>query len=784
MTQVRRWRLVFKRVLVAATVVAALAPAPASAEVIRSVEIRGLRQLSEETVLYYLGLQVGRELDEATLNSSLLELWRRSLVDDISVEKLPEADGVRIVVTIVERPVLRSLDFKGLKRLSRTDINDRIAKDSISVREGLPLSLGEVRRLEGAIEEMYREKGFRFAEASFVLEEVSPTERRVVFTIDEAEKVRIGEIDFGGNEVYGDWRLKWTMSKTKETNLLWRMMKRDIYNPATLNEDLIKVSELYRGIGYKNFTVNDPLLGVLEKRSGTRRLALELPVVEGNRFTLGEIKIEGNEVFPEKFLHNQFGTPRGGWLRSKVLEKGSESINEAYRNFGHIFANIDTELVEVDDSTADLLVRISEGDQYRVGRMEFEGNSRTHDKVLRREFRVQEGTLLNMGAVKNSLFKVNQLGYFKLKEDDPILFENFDTEKKTVDLRIQGDEADRTELQVGAGWSESYGFFGQLSVRTQNFMGRGETFGVSVQSGRYQDEYSLSYFIPWFLDRPQSIGLQVFKSDLNYSPYASQESQRESEGFVLTYGRNLGLFSSLSVSFNRSDLLDRLSFFGPDGGTLTQVYDISNSSIQPGFLFDSRDSRLETTRGMKFSGSIEYAGGILSGDNNFWRPEVNFSFFQPIPLGRISSVAAINAEAGWVNGFGDDEVIPLERYYLGGENSVRGFEFRSIFVRDENDIPVLEDGFFKGGDKFLQLNLEYHFLLGGPFRVLGFFDAGNVYDEDQSLDPSRMRYSAGVELRIFVPVFGAPLRFIYASNLEPFPNDQFEAFQFSIGATF
>lgn len=779
MTQVRRLLLV----VLAALAASAAAPVPAFSESIRAIELRGLKLLSEETLRYYLGIEVGTELDEAALNRNLQELWRRGLIDDIKVERLAVPDGVRLVVTIVERPVLRSLDFKGLKRLSRTDINDRISKDSISVREGAPLSLGEVQRLETAIEEMYREKGFRFAQASFVLEEVSPSERRVIFTIDEAEKVRIGDINFTGNKVYGDWRLKWSMRKTKETNLLWRMMKRDIYNPATLNEDLQKVRDLYRGVGYKNVLVKDPILGVEERRSGKRRLAIELPLEEGRRFTLGEVRIEGNQVFPEKFLRAQFGKPRGGWLRSKVVADGSEAINDSYRNYGHIFANIDTELVETGETTADLVVKITEGDQYRVGRMEFEGNTRTHDKVLRREFRVQESTLLNMGAVKSSLFKVNQLGYFKLNEDDPILFENFDTEKKTVDLKVQGEESDRTELQLGAGWSETYGFFGQLSVRTQNFMGRGETLGASIQSGRYQDEYSLSYFIPWFLDRPQSLGVQVFKSDLNYSQFVSQRSERKSEGVVLTYGRNVGLFSSASLSFNRSKLDDRLVIQSPIG-PIEQIYNIENSSIQPSFLYDSRDSRLETTRGMKYSASVEYAGGFLRGDNYFWRPETSFSLFLPVALGQVKSVAAFNFEAGWVEGFGGHDVVPLERYYLGGENSVRGFEFRSIFVRDENDAPVLQDGFFKGGNKFLQLNLEYHFLLGGPFRVLVFADAANVYDDNQSIDVTRLRYSAGLEMRIFVPVFGAPLRFIYASNLDPLPDDRFESFQFSIGATF
>ena len=775
MRQVQRWLPVALFLLAAG----------ARAETVSGVEFRGLRLLAEETVRYYLGLVDGQELDEGALNRSIEDLWRRNLIDDLKIERVEAEGGVKLVVTVVERPILRSLDFKGLKRLSRTDITERISKESISVREGSPISLGEVKRLQSTIEEMYREKGFRFAKADFALEEIAPTERRVVFSIDEADKVRIGDIKFADNTIYGDWRLKWTMRKTKETNLLWRMLKRDIYNPATIAEDMVKVKDLYRGAGYKNILLEDPILGVKERRSGKRSLRIEIPVSEGNRFKLGEIRIEGNQVFNRQFIDAQFSRPRGGWLRSTMVTKGTEAVQDAYKNYGHIFASLDTQLVEREDDVADIEIQITEGDQYRVGRMEFEGNTRTRDKVLRREFRIQEGTLLNMGAIKGSLFKINQLGYFKLNETDPITFDNFDTEKKTVDVKVKGDESDRTELQIGAGWSETYGFFGQLSVRTQNFLGRGETVGLSFQSGRYQDEYGLSYYIPWWLDRPQSIGLQLFKSDLNYSQFASQQSERKSEGAVLTYGRNFGLFGSGSISYTRSQAKDRLFYTGPGDVIIEQSYDITNSSLRPVYTFDSRDSRLETTRGWNLVGSLEYAGGFLGGDNYFWRPEVHLSRFQPLTSSRIKTLAAFNVEAGLVTPFDGREVVPLERYFLGGENSVRGFQFRSLFVRDyATNLPVLQNGYFKGGDKFLQLNVELQVLVGGPFRVILFADGGNVFDDDQSLDVSRLRYSAGGELRIFVPIFGAPLRFIYASNLDPLPLDRFESFQFSIGATF
>jgi outer membrane protein insertion porin family len=214
---------------------------------------------------------------------------------------------------------------------------------------------------------------------------------------------------------------------------------------------------------------------------------------------------------------------------------------------------------------------------------------------------------------------------------------------------------------------------------------------------------------------------------------------------------------------------------------------------------DSRDSRLEPTVGSRVSASLEYAGGFLGGDNNFWRPEIGLAWFKPLSQVPVKTVFAINLEGGYIRPHGDDPLSFLERYYLGGETSVRGFRFRSIWVRclggepypnratqpcQPDETMVDEFGFPVGGDKFFQLNLEYHVLVGGPFRVLAFLDAGNVYGEGQSFDLGRFRATAGAELRIFVPVFGAPLRFIYSSNLEPLPDDRFESFQFSIGATF
>lgn len=214
--------------------------------------------------------------------------------------------------------------------------------------------------------------------------------------------------------------------------------------------------------------------------------------------------------------------------------------------------------------------------------------------------------------------------------------------------------------------------------------------------------------------------------------------------------------------------------------------EIDNSSLRPLYVFDSRDNPFEPTRGQRLSLGVEYAGGFLGGENYFIRPELAYSTFLPVSNYPTETVFAINVEGGLVDEFGDRDLSPLERFYLGGENSIRGHRFRSLFLRKENGDPVTDPdtGVILGGTSFMQVNLEYHFLLGGPFRLILFGDAGNVFGGEQSLDLSNLRYTAGAEMRILLPVFGAPLRFIYAVNLNEKPKDSFEDFQFSIGTSF
>jgi outer membrane protein insertion porin family len=762
-----------------------------------AIEFKGLKSLSEETLRYYLGIEVGQALNEATLNQNIKELWDRSLIDDVQVEAVPATSsevpaGVRLTITVQERPVLRSIDYQGTKRISKTDIQDKIVTQHIRVREGEPLSLGELQRLKALIEDLYREKGYRFAQARFAVEDIANNEKKVVFTVDEGDRVRIEDIAFEGNDVFPNYRLRLAMRKTKETGLISRFTKKDIYDPVKLQEDLDKVRDVYRGAGYKNVVIGDPKIEVralhpkaAQVADQKRRMFITIPIEEGERWRFGQVTIEGNTVYKSEALLRTFANREGGWLRSKVIDDGIKKIQDYYHNSGYIYARVEPELVERGDKVADVTVHVVEGEQFKVGRIEFTGNDRTMDKVLRREVRLYEGGLVSIGAIKNSITKVNQLGYFKVNQEDPVELD-YDNENKKVNLVFKGEEAERTELQFGGGWSELDGFFGQFAINTKNFLGRGEQVGLSFQSGRFRDYFDFSYFIPWFLDKPQTIGLRAFNQSYDYGFLANnQRNIRQSKGAIFSYGRNFGLFQSASLNFTRAKYDDEVQFRDETGTIVGSRSFIDSASIRPVYSYDSRDNPFEPTVGKKLTLSVEYAGGILRGDNYFVRPEVNFSIFKPVGSFPARQVMAANLEAGMIDPFGGRTISPLEYYYLGGENSVRGHRFRSIFPRDGKDALLVQpDGQIIGGDKFVQINLEYHVLVGGPFRALVFVDGGDVYAPGQSIDLSRLRLTTGLELRILVPVFGAPLRFIYSKNLTPLPQDRFESFQFSIGTSF
>ena len=787
----------------------------AASDRIVGVRVVGFQTVSPDTIAHYLGVKVGDPYDPEKIRSNFQALWDVGLLENVSIEAERGSAGVTLIVTIEERPTIKDVEFTGNKKVSTTQIKDKLKEVKAEIKNGAPLSLKDVAKTRSAIADLYGENGYRSATVEYRIDDLSKTDKKVVFLIDEGDKVKIASIHFQGNHVYSEMRLRQAMKKTK-VNTWFRLLSETstTYSQANYDADVENLKAVYHAKGYKDVVVKDPILEVFVKNPAApakkqkKRIRITIPILEGDQFFVNQIQIvkvnqtgqpaEGDEglVIPRERLLREFADlPPGAVLNRDYLIEALSRIESQYKSRGYIYWFADPTYRDVGNHRVDVDLKLYEGDKFFLGRLEVQGNTTTRDKVIRREFALDEGDIMNMEAVKKSLQKLQQLGYFKIAEEPDFRVR---PEDKKVDLTLKGTETSKNEVQFGAGYSALDGFFGQFSFQTRNFLGRGEVLGASAQVGKISDYYDISYTVPWFMDRNQTVGASLFKRNVTYLNIDERRT-----GGTAFYGKGLGLFDSWSVLYQYEDVKSNFPVRGaavPPGqpappDKFTQVLG-QTSSFTPGYRFDSRNDPFDPNAGHRFYLTTQIAGSYLGGTTNFLKPLIGGSIYIPVRFPRHSYVA-LNGEAGYVRPYSGQGVPIYERFQLGGEQSLRGYRAGSVIPLDKHQqIFTDEDGRILGGNKYFVVNAEYVFATVGPAKLLAFGDAGNSFHESQNISLAGIRTSVGVELRIFLPIFQAPLRFIYSFNLAPkTPIDQFgfpidslkdkrRGFDFSIGRTF
>ena len=450
---------------------------------------------------------------------------------------------------------------------------------------------------------------------------------------------------------------------------------------------------------------------------------------------------------------------------------------------------------------------MQEGEQYFINRIEFAGNQTTHDEVIRRELQVAENAVLNTEALKHSVRRLNQLGFFEPLEEEGVSIEKVESVENEVNLTFDLTETNLNQLTFGAGYSQFDGVFGQVSFQTTNFMGRGETFGVSVQRGQWANNSQVSFTRPYNFGRPISLGTQIFSRDIDWFTFRQQ-----TVGGSTTFGVPLALFTRLFLTYSlenskagRSEYYGR--YFGSDYN-LSNTYLSQNpfladalywgtggrrtvSKVTPQLRHNTVDHPIFPSQGKSLSLALELAGA--GGNTKFVKPILEATLYRP-HLSRTIFGARVqyrHLQAG-----NPDSIPIFERLWLGGEYSIRGFDIRRVGptlaeVRPESASNPYERLIIMGGNKSLLLNLEYQFVLGGPVRLVTFYDAGQVQDFGREFSMNDFRTSTGVELRFFMPMLNVPFRLIYYYNpqLEGVYNDRYQpqerhGFRFAMGTTF
>ncbi|MBV8543151.1 MAG: outer membrane protein assembly factor BamA [Acidobacteria bacterium] len=773
----------------------ALPGTPAAGQRIERFEAVGNVSVASDTIRVYLGVNPGEPYDAAALQRNFLNLWQTGLFDDIRIETDNAPSGGVIVRAVVkERPRIGAVEYRGNKELNAAKITEQLDKDKIDLHVGNTLEQTLVRRAAESIKKAYSEGGFEGVTVDTTLEDMGGSDKKIVFNVSEGIKATVARIVFTGNEHFSSRRLKKQMKEVKENNIVTWIRKKNLYIPSKLDEDLEHVKNYYQDYGYTNVAFGEPQLTTIGTAKKPR-VRITIPIKEGTIHRLGDVTVTGTTVFkPEAFTGN-FPVKKGDVIRRKPIQDRVDALDELYRMRGFIYSYINPEYVERDNNIVDVHFAVFEGEQFRLGRLEFQGNTTTKDKVLRREIFLEEGEIMDMETFKQSIYKLGQLGYFKVN-DNPDFKVN--QEKKSVDVTVKGTEEGKNDVQFGGGYSEGTGFFVQTQFSTRNFLGEGENLGLSFQRGNRQNFYSLSYADPWFMDTPNSFGVSLFNRNTDFP--LSVGYQERSRGGSVAYGYRLHRFDSLSLVYGLEHVrTHEESNVLPDVNGNVPISDISDltytsSSIGPSYSFDSRDNPFDTTRGGRVSAGLTFSGGPLGGTIHAIRP--TFAATKFFKLSRKSSFS-LNVDLGYLRpldyGKGcaltyDDYVdqnsklcVPKgQRFFVGGEYSVRGFEYGTLGPTEK--FGGVEQ--IAGGYKQVFFNSEYIYRINDPLRLVFFADGGWAYGYNDKLDPRKLRYSTGAELRIFLPVFQFPIRFIYAINPASKPGDKFKTFNFTIGNTY
>ncbi len=573
----------------------------------------------------------------------------------------------------------------------------------------------------------------------------------LTFTIDEGPEFKIREVVFDGNNAFSDGKLRGQMKENKAKTLLSFITESGTYQESKYSEDAEMVHAFYRNNGYVRAQVGQPQVETVEtsKDGKTRWIRLRIPIDEGERYKVGSFNIADNKFIKTEFLVPLYKMKAGDFYDEKRLRKGIEKTKEIYGTVGFWQWAPDVDIFprginretgqpinpgETPPPIVDVTVKMVEGKQFFVNRITFLGNTTTHDAVIRREIRLWEGNVFNSEALKDSVRRLNQLGYFKPLEGKEGELDVLPTpgEDNKVDVKIKFEEQNRNQLAFGAGVSQFDGFFGQLSFQTSNFLGRGETLGVSLQKGSQARQYQVSFSEPYLFDRPITAGVDVFSREYIFPLQYTQETT----GSHLVLGYPLSGYTRLFTGYsyeliNVKDInplyLDPAVLAGSPYLRESLMLDQNGrrivSKISPSVVFNTVNQPIFPTAGKRLTGSVDFAG--VGGNTNYIRTRLEAIWYRPVTA---RMTLGIRAESQYVRPYASTITLPIfEKFFLGGEYSMRGFDIRSVGPRD-----AINPAIVTGGNKTLLFNAEYYINVGGPVRLLGFFDAGQVQDIGQT----------------------------------------------------
>jgi len=831
---------------------------------IERIAFEGNRRIRKDTLQARIFSRENDPYNEDTLRRDFQALWNTQFFEDVKlqVEEGTKPNGKIIVFIVKERPVIRRIRYDGIHSVSESDILDRFKEKKVGLTVESQFDPTRIKKAEVVLKELLGEHGRQFATVTPQYERIASSNAVIlVFKINEGPKVKVGRINFTGNHAFSRRKLIRAMRHDRPYQIPLYIREINVmsktYDHDKLIEDIeVGIRGLYQDNGYFRVLVKDPIVENIDTegwrmglpltgRTHGKAVNITIPIEEGERYKMGTLRIVSAD--PDKALSlkvealkGAFPLKTGDIFSAAKIRKAMEEYTKIYGQFGFIDFTPEPGF-DIDDQTKriDVTLKFDEGKQYYVRRIDFSGNTTTRDKVIRRELLIDEGQLFDKHRWEVSILRLNQLDYFEKLEADKAAEIKRNSKDGTVDILLKLKEKGKQSIGLQGGVSGLMGGFIGLTYQTNNFLGLGETLTLSASVGQYSRNVMFGFTEPYLFDRPISSGFTIFSSlykfnqaqqaalltgqQVSINPQYIQNYNQNSTGFTtfasyplrryaftrvaLTYGltrTNISTYNQASqLLFTQ---LEYRSIAGPSA-----LNGILASTITASISYNTIDNPINATRGRSYFLSTAFTGGPIGGNVNTITTTGEYKFFHPINHKRNS--LGFRFMSAWTTGYGGKEVPPYSRFYMGGENDLRGFDIRGIspvtyipsVVNHAISFPyqgrsvsinvpmVAYTITFPGGDIQGVGNVEYRIPIAGPVGMTLFADLGTngilnrsalrlnptgvqtinqqfplVNQTDQlQIAPGtnfKLRSSTGVEFNVNLPIVQAPFRIYWAYN--------------------
>ena len=760
-------------------------PAPRQqSPIVRQIEIQyaGPATLSRQRILSNMKTTVGQPYSEQTVEDDVRSLYATGLVTNVRIYGEPLPDGVKVIVVVQTRVTLSEIVIQGNQAIKAKRL-----RRELNIKTGSPLDEQALEQARQKLVELYQKRGYPDTDVQYKVDvNEDRGTARVTFAVSEGQKSVVKRIRFVGNGALTAKRLRKEM-KTKENNILGFVTGAGRLNNQQLDGDVQKLKELYQDNGYADAQITDVKIDRLDKKN----VVVTIYITEGQQYHVGTLSVEGLHIVTEANFRKVIKVTEGKVFSPQKLQKDIKSVEDAYGVAGYADAKVNVQTTPAGPSIVNLSYKVDEGIQSFVEHINISGNSRTKDKVLRREIILSPGDVFDTVRVDISKKRLEGLQYFERVDT----YASDTAVPGRKDLNVVVQEKRTGNLNFGLGFSTTDGLLGFAELAQGNFdimnwrtfTGAGQKFRARVQLGTQTKNASIELSEPYFLDQRLAFGGRLFFDEYNY--FSDVYDQRD-YGFDIFMRKPITNFLSVKLDYT----IQEIDIYNINSSLITQqLNDLINeegqknleSRVTLSFTYDTRDSSFLTRKGTRIDLSAYVAGGPLGGDVQIYGFDFDAAQYFHLPY---DTILLFNGEIASVANWNGGSIVPIfDRLYLGGASTLRGFKFRDVGPKDD-------EGNALGGNTLARLTVEYTIPIIERVRAAVFYDGGFVDPGSWNFGANRVpstkgRFSGGfnqdigVGVRLDLPI--GPLRLDYGFPIE---EDSFSSksgqFQFSVGYQF